>query len=696
MSTMLGKSAGIALLLAAALIALLATGVFSTGGALGQDDPVAPHLLETLRLEDGGAGADGRFTLDPAFDPEVTDYMITYPFTSTSTETEIRIVARADEEHTTTNVVVSVDGARIVDGSEDDTDVTWKTVVRIEADPEESPDLIGTLIKVTVTAANEDETVYNIRVKQDGSAVNKSEATAVVRVVFANVQLEANVGDDIVLGLKSFGLPDSISKGNVVIDTGNQRGNPEDVRVDGDNVILELGKLNTETGVGNDDPSNVLGDPEDETVTITVNSKAGITNPVKAGIYTVTIDADDVDNDGDAVDARRVVEVVRSLSINPKSGGKGTSVTVTGKGFASGSVTVFRDVNNNDMHDPGTDVTLGTAESSKGVFTLTTTGIRETSNIQAIDLDGSLAPEAQEFSIKQSIKVTPGEVFPGSELTIELVDWGSSVGEVDGIRFGGNNGHVEPVGDQNADGSGDKIMVDVPTNVRLGSLKVEAMVGNSSKGSRTVTVKTHVLTIAPTNAVQGQEITIQGSGFGPNQRITSLTFGTLGSVATSSFNAADSNGNINVTVKVPDDLGSGEQEIKLITMNNRSGTAKLTVPKAALTVSPTEGLRGTRVTVTGTGFPADDLIQIKYDRTVDSVTTAQPVTTANTDTTGNFTATFEIPSFAGIGSTQKITADPQLNTDVADVTADHSTPKPTMTLSPATASPRARGLPSAG
>ena len=708
MSAMLGKSAGIALLAAAALLlALLATGVFSPGGAKADG-----HIhINELRIDAGPNASDDDIALDPAFDPtdanRVREYELAYSSSTVSMHT-IRVQAAQSggsirDDYTVTMTVTNAEISEDLIDSEDFRAAHHITGELDSNDKLITQDLNGAVITITVVRADDSETAdedesgtetYTIRVvsgDQEGEIVDSTEATANVRVTL-KATLTARVGDEIVLGMKSFGFRENDDGGHdidptyVSLVSGEEIASPRDVDVDKDagTITLTLGKLKDDAPTS--DSANQL---DEAALSIIISARAGVTNPVKAGTYWVTIDAKDA-LDSEGADARRRVAIVRSLNIKPDTAGKGASVVVTGKGFANGSITVFRDVDGNDMYDPGTDESVGTAQSSKGVFTLTTTNIEEDSTIQAIDLDGNLAPAGKDFTLKQSIKVTPTEVFPDAELTIELRDWGTSVGEVTGIRFGGNNGRVIDVEDQGANATGEKITVKVPTDVRLGSLKVEAMVGSSSKGNQTVTVNTHVLTISPITAVQGQEITIQGSGFGNGQEIDSLTFGSLDSVATSSFNAADSNGNINVTVKVPDDLGSGEQEIKLITENNRSGTAKITVPKAAITISPTEGLRGSMVTVTGTGFPASDLIQLKYDRTENSVTTAQPVTTANTDTTGNFSVSFEIPSFAGIGSTQKITADAQLNTDVADVTVDHSTPKPTMTLTPATASPGSR------
>lgn len=710
---MLGKSAGIALLAAAALLlTLLAMGVFSPDKARADGHA---HL-NVLKLYDGPSVTnDEEFTLVPPFDENdadrVRDYTLNYNVTSTRMDT-IRLRAQqtgalADA----TTITVAVENAEITEDANDDRN---RADHNITGEEESDGDLIthdlgNAVIKITVTRAddeateNEDEsdsTVYTIRfvsTDQDGAVVDKTEATAGVKVV-VRAPLIARVGNSIVMNLKSFGIPDTISTDHVQLNDGDNIANPSDVDVDGDNINLVFGKfVNTEV---NSHADNVLaegadGNPE-ELLTITLTTRAGITNPVKAGNYWITVDSVDVDRDG--VDARRRVTIVRSLSIKPTSASKGAEVTVTGKGFANGSVSVFRDMNTNNLFDTG-DVVLGEAQSSKGVFTFLTRDIKVASTIQAIDIDGNLAPEGKAFTLRESIKVTPTDVFPDQEITIELVDWGTT-GEVDQVRFGGtgatlaNNRLVPAPG--SPDESGETFKVKVPVGSRLGSLKVEALVNGTSEASATITVKAQELSISPTNAVQGQEITITGTGFGGDKRIDSLTFGggtnVYADTATSGRPVADSNGNVTITATVPNDVEAGDREVKVTAENNRSGTASLTVPKAVLTASPDTGLRGTMVMVTGTGFPANDLIQIQYDdfRTNDDGT-PRTVTTANSDSTGNFSAEFEVPSYARIGQTQKITAAPQLTEDDIDpVKVDHSTPKPTMTLSPAKASPGQR------
>ena len=685
MSTTLGKSAGIALLLAAGLLlALYAAGVFTAKPASADAHEVA--TLTLFQGEQRGSGAP--LTLVPAFNPEVTNYTVTFPVAdSTSSKTHVWVVARASRSDTTTDVSVTATGATV--GSDSDPDrVDWFSGYVMTND--DTNDLTGALIKVQATAAGGASRVYNVRLRQSGEITTSKEAGKPVRLRM-NVDLRARVGSDITIGLPSFGLPESIDKDDVTIDDGENSAQPSDVTVSGDNVTLTMGKL--KASVGNGDPDNVIGvgATGTEAVSITIASRADIKNPTAAGTYLVTVRSSDSHNDG-GVDARFVTTVERNITVSPKSGGKNTTVTVSGTGFSSGgSVTIFRDVDADNTFSEG-DVTLGTEMVTKGAFSFETSAITQTSNIQVVDFDGNLAAESKTFTITASIKVTPAQVSPAENLTVELVDWTEGE-QVTHIRFGGANGEVVAASG-NADATGEKATARVPRNARLGNLKVEALVGSTSKASASVVVQAHTLTISPTTAVPGQEITIQGSGFGNGTRIDELTFGGGANVYartnTGTRPTADTNGNITITVDVPLDVNPGSREIRAIGDNSRLGIAPLTVPKPVLTVSPDVGRRGTPVTLTGSGFTADQSVEIKYAEYDGDDVTDQVITTVSVGSTGNFTANFNVPKFARIGKTQKITVSSPRNSAFEDQTADHRTPKPVLTLSAETAAAGSR------
>ena len=685
MSTTLGKSAGIALLLAAGLmLALYAAGVFTAQPASADG-----HKLTALEFKWGEFHASPVVQLTPVFDPDSdrNDYELVLPVpgeTTTPAGGAIRITATANRSNSSTVMLTASPGVTV--GADTDT-ADWRTVNVIQNDPAITQDLTGTLVTITSSLGDQSR-VYRVRLSHAGEITDSTTAGATVKVTL-QATTTVRVNDSIVLGMTGFGLPDEIKASDVLVDDGENSAQPTDVSVSGSNVTITMGKLKS-TEV-NSAPDNVI---DNESITITIASRAGVKNPNKAGTYLVTMDSKDT-ADRTGVDARFIANVERKITVTPKSAGKSADVTVKGTGFSDGDAQVFKDDNGNNRLDADEDV-LGVAKVTDGSFSFTTSSITENTTIQVVDFNGEVAIEGKAFTIKASIKVTPSEVSPAENVTVELVDWTSGTGLVTAVRFGGSSGQVVDVRSQNADANGEKITVPVPATARLGSLKVEALVGNTSKASHSVTVRAHELTISPTNAVPGQEITIQGSGFGNGTRIDGLTFGDGANVYASTADGgkptADTNGNITITVNVPKDVKPGSREVKATGQNNRIGTASLTVPKPTLTVNPTESLRGTTVTLTGTGFTASDSVQIKYDRSQAGTVSPQVVTSAVVSSTGNFTKTFDVPSYARIGQTSKITVSSQLNeitTDnpngFADVTVDHKTPKPAITLSPETA-----------
>ena len=364
MSTTLGKSAGIALLLAAGLLlALYAAGVFTARPASAD-----AHELARLDLYQGDNRASGpKLALVPVFNSEVTNYTVNYPGTTTITASQIWVIARASASDTTTEVTVTATGATVGADSDAARDDWFSGYVMTNDD---TNDLTGTLIKVQATAAGGASRVYNVRLRQEREITNSKVAGKAVRLTL-QAQLRARYSDDITLGMGSFGLPETIDKAHVTIDTGEYSGNPSDVTVSGSNVVIRPGRL--PSVMPNQDPFNRTAGTgtSTELVTITVSSRADIKNPTAAGTHLVTIQSTYSPNDS-GVDARLVATVERNITVSPKSGGKSVVVTVSGTGFSSGgNVTVFRDVDEDNTFSDG-DVTLGTAPVTKGKFTFET------------------------------------------------------------------------------------------------------------------------------------------------------------------------------------------------------------------------------------------------------------------------------------------------------------------------------------
>ena len=232
------------------------------------------------------------------------------------------------------------------------------------------------------------------------------------------------------------------------------------------------------------------------------------------------------------------------------------------------------------------------------------------------------------------------------------------------------------------------------------------------------------MTITPeTNLVPYQTVTVIGSGFSGSSTISAaltddssvLIDGSAiglkgaGTTADGSEGVTEARNKINEGSSVTTDNGGnwsssiilpindatttpGTHELKITDVDGRSGVVTLVISDRTLILTPLESRVGTTITVTGTGYPADNTktgaestpsVSIRY--TVSG--TAQTVATLTPDASGNITGTFTVPLNTGIPSTNSVTAEFNYtptggaqNTNVTGVT--HKVPKATVTIEP--------------
>ena len=493
--------------------------------------------------------------------------------------------------------------------------------------------------------------------------------------------IAAGVGDTITIDMGSFGLPGSIDEDDVTIN----RKNPDVVTVSGDIISLVVPDLAIATQTVPDPaPTGVGTQGSPDVATIRFFQRAGITNPTKAGTYEISINDDAGNGIGDEdIDAWNVSEVVRSISIDPTSGSSKTEITVTGKGFTDGSVTVFVDDGEDGIYNQNTDKILGTSTIDGGSFTLSGVTVSKDSFINAVDKVTETAGTEYdaEFDVKPSITVSPASVSLAEKLTIKLVDWDDT--PVAKVRYGGTNGVVETLSETMTTG---EFKVDVPTadETRVGTLRVEVLDANDkSLASADVEIVALSLSVTPSSAVIREQITIQGSGFADSEGITNVEIGSADPITVSA--EASSSGNIVFTITVPEGIADGTHTITVNGDDGHTGTAELVVPEAEITLDPATSRRGTTVSVTGTGFPANDLILVQYPNPDDDGA-LQTVGTGTTGSTGSFTSSFTVPSFAGIGAGAEVTATSSIIDEPAiTATATHSLPGSELSVDPAQA-----------
>ena len=538
-----------------------------------------------------------------------------------------------------------------------------------------------------------------------------------------SLTLEADVDftstDSITVNLEDFGVPSSIAPAQISMDvvggdaesTTGTGANPSDVEVDGTKVTL-VGPYET----GGNNPVNLAAQGTSITK-IVFRRAAGITLPIRDGDYDIKVSTSSTPEDeGDG--RENLVTVSREITVSPSSGTRGTEVTISGKGFTDGTADIMIGDDytiNADVDDGAFTVTVDSAvknNAGNSVFDGSVSlesGDMDSNRVTDItisDADTKDAP-AKTFEIKPSFTFAPESPTPGQDVTINLVDIS---GEPTSVKFTGAK-EITDVEDnpatENIDEGEDNIRdsdndaetlggwkVQVPGTTRIGNVRVTILHpdyrdddGDMIALTKTITIGTNDLTVTPTTVVPRQTISIDGGGFTVRGTVDLQKVVIGGKVVSStSVPMADrelinNNGDISFDVSVPQDVTSGTASVKVTDSGERVGTATITIATAKLTISPAESLRGETITVSGTGFPANDLVLIKYnDATVD---------TSGTSPTGTFEQEVMVPAGEDInpGGTYTIEAVSQVNSPDVRAQEDHEIRAPVITLSPDAATP---------
>ena len=483
---------------------------------------------------------------------------------------------------------------------------------------------------------------------------------------------------EIEVELSGFGLPDSIELKDVQVRSGTSAGNPTNVRMDGDSIFIEVDGFE-------DDESGIAAS---DSATIVIRSSAGVTAPTAADDYTIEVDGNAATPD---------VTISATLELDPDEGSSSTEITVSGKAFADGTGTLSTRPRGVAVAD-ATD--LMDVMVDDGAFSATVdagdleTDVNGDSLISIRDSDGVTAELT--FTVTGTTTLGSDSVGKGKLLEITISDWienDPAEVRIDGVV------HDELL-DENGDDytvaltdGGDTFYVKVDGAVGLGTKTVVLYdSANARLDSATIEITALPLSVTPGIAVAGQEVTVEGTGFSTadGNQLATLTVGGIGQADLSNRNDVDeydvlSGGRIVVTFAVPDEVTDGSQTIQVTDDEGRVGEVELIVPEPTIVLDPASSRRATTVNVDGSGFPADSNIIVDFGDDEEGVASGR------TDNTGNFTASFAIPSDAGIGDEEPVTAsitvdDGPGDADTDDTTysaeATHTVPNKEITVSP--------------
>ncbi len=533
-------------------------------------------------------------------------------------------------------------------------------------------------------------------------------ANVQVEVTFTNDGMAIADFDEFTIELEGWGIPQDIDVRDVSIRTGTsainirESGNPENVTVNGDIITIEL-------GVAADDVDILASD----VATVVLRKRAGLTAPTRAGKYGVSV--------GDASDDDAVM-ISANLTTSPDSGGSGTTITVSGKAFADGTASIY-----SRAMDDGVDDEIGNSDDnaadgrtkikdisvSSGAFSTLVEakdlnkGLQGYSRLEVVDADGNDSGQGSNgvvvmvgssdtaiFQVTGTTTIAPTSVDRGNLIKISLSDWIQEV--PDEVKIGGVDVPITDEDGNETDEDGNETVVGslvagevdfyvkVGGAVTLGTKTLVLLDANDARlDSTSVDITSMPLSLDPSSAVAGQEITVEGSGFSGGVLLQTISVGGKGQTVLSNGNEVSatrvtSGGRVVLTFVVPDEVTDGSNTVAVTDEDGRIGEVSLTVPEPMITLDPTSSRRGSTVVATGSGFPANKFIDIEYGE-------GNRVYTLKSDSMGNWATTISIPITAGIGSDTDVFAKVSVKSTNYGADTQHSVPGADITLSTDTA-----------
>ena len=164
-----------------------------------------------------------------------------------------------------------------------------------------------------------------------------------------------------------------------------------------------------------------------------------------------------------------------------------------------------------------------------------------------------------------------------------------------------------------------------------GSHTIRVQVGSSPVASGTITIKEKLLSLGPTSGPGGTIVKVSGSGFTPGS--AQVVFD--GQPLPNTVIIVESNGSFtDAPFTIPVGTPAGPHVIAIQGVTAPQFTL---VPDPKIAVSPTSGVYGDTINITGTGFGNQKTITIVIDN-------AYSLGTATSDAKGDFSTTFTVPN----------------------------------------------------
>ncbi|MDD5081797.1 MAG: hypothetical protein PHU08_00345 [Dehalococcoidales bacterium] len=345
----------------------------------------------------------------------------------------------------------------------------------------------------------------------------------------------------------------------------------------------------------------------------TINAAFNVT-PAPTGSYIVRVETSGTNF------ANATFTVVPGITLDKASAYVGDQLIVTGTGFmASRAITIRFD----------TAAITTAASNASGSFTGTFTipaAVASSHTVTATDNSNSASAS---FSVLSSVSLSPTSGIPDTVVTVSGNGFRASRTIV--ITYNGTTIATTPSSVATGTTGSFSATFRVPTTANRSPV-VTATDGLYSASAIFQVLAT--TSVTPTSGGAGTRVTVNGSGFLANQRITLAWDGTNISTTPSTITST-STGTFTATFNVPTSPGGTH------VLRASDGTNATTLNFVVLTnlaISPASGPVGGNITINGTGYGASRPVEIEFDNS--------PITTIPTEANGSFTASISTPASA--------------------------------------------------
>lgn len=306
------------------------------------------------------------------------------------------------------------------------------------------------------------------------------------------------------------------------------------------------------------------------------------------------------------------------------------SITASGSGFTPNNAVTLKF----DSATVGTATTNASGSFTSGTLAVPVTSVGE-HRIIATDASNL---SADSLLYVAGVALSTSSALAGTQVTATLQ--GLAPGQPVAATLGGQT--ISPAQAQSSAAGQLSFTFAVPY-LPAGAQQLQVRVGSAQQPQLTVpfTVAAPTLSLSATSLNAGGTLTVSGAGYPANATLAvKLDNAALGTVVSSSVGA------ISYGYTIPATTAAGQHQILVVdgaghTLAMGMLTVNAVTP-ARIAVSPSTGIGGTNVTVTGAGFGNAETVRITLN--------GAQLTAANTNAQGQFAVSVPLPQTLGAGA----------------------------------------------